>query len=62
MSTFLTNHSTSCLFPLSQKGADVRDVFSCDAIAFALQEHDHIDGQVNDFSIDALYVVSEHEV
>ena len=43
---------------LSKKGADVRDVFSCVAIAFALQEHDHIDGQVNDFSIDALYVIS----
>ena len=59
MSTFLTNHSTSYLFPSSQKGADVRDIFSCVALPFPLQEHCHIDGQVNDFSIEANIVVAK---
>lgn len=39
----------------SQKGVDVRDVFSCVAHAFPLQEHGHIDGHVNDFSIYAKF-------
>ena len=44
---------------LSKKGADVRDVFSCVAPVYPLQEHGHIDGQVNDFSINVNIVVAK---
>ena len=41
------------------QGTDVRDVLPGVALVLALQEHSHIDRQVNDFSIDTYIVVAK---